>query len=195
MLVPDLGRASARDFHSGDKYGNHCSHLVQAKQKFGGNMKRMRAEAVNSILWKMLRNVQVLGYLIPLEDTSKETQSKGMLPILPAWRQSRGAPGLCIDKEQPFCSSSQGMRCAQALPVFLRAAASSFRAVGQEFGFESFFCILTGDAHQQIQLRLQKYDFQSDPSDEHKLYLPSPNCLKPDLLTQKIHLKYLAYFE
>lgn len=61
------------------------------------------------------------------------------------------------------------MRSAQALPDLLRAAASSFRAVGQDFGLKSFPCILTGDAGQQIQLRLQKYDFQRDPSDEQKL--------------------------
>lgn len=87
------------------------------------------------------------------------------------------------------------MRCAQALPAFLRAAASSFRAVGQDFGLKSLPCILTGDAGQQIQLRLQKYDCQRDPSDEHKLYLSSPKCLKPDLLIPKIQLKCLAYFE
>lgn len=74
------------------------------------------------------------------------------------------------------------MRCSQALSVFLRAADSSFRAVGQGFGLKSFPCILIGDAGQQIQSKLQKYDFQRDPSDEHKLYLSSQNCLKPDLL-------------
>lgn len=81
------------------------------------------------------------------------------------------------------------MRRAQALPVFLRAATSSFRAVGQDFELKSFLCFLSGDAGQQIQLRLQKYDFQRDPSDEHKLYLSGPKCLKPDLLIPKIHLK------
>lgn len=87
------------------------------------------------------------------------------------------------------------MRPVQALPVFLRAAASSLRAVGQDFELESLPSILTGDTGQQIQLRLQKYDFQGDPSDEHKLYLSSPKCLKRDLLIQKMHLKCWVYCE
>lgn len=64
--MPGLERVSVRDFHSGSKSGSLCSGFIQAKQEFGGNVKRTGAETVNGILWKMLRGAQV-----PPEHTSK----------------------------------------------------------------------------------------------------------------------------
>jgi len=55
LLVLGLGHVSVRDFHSGAKSGSLCSSFMQAKQGFGGNVKRTGAETVNSIFWKMLR--------------------------------------------------------------------------------------------------------------------------------------------
>lgn len=63
-------------------------------------MTRMRAETVNNILQQMPRGARVLGHLIPFQDpTRKETQRKGTAPGV---LQSRGAPALWIDTEQPF---------------------------------------------------------------------------------------------
>lgn len=97
---------------------------------------------------------------------------------------------LCISEEQPFCSCSEGVRNAQALPVLLRAVGS---CMGQDFGFKFSPCHVTSHFGQQFQLRLQKPDFQRALSCEHEGYLSSPNCLKPELLIQKTHLKYRVY--
>lgn len=55
--MPGLEHVPVRDFHSGARSGSLCSGFVQAKQEFGGNVKRTGAETVNSILRKMLRGV------------------------------------------------------------------------------------------------------------------------------------------
>lgn len=83
----------------------------------------------------------------------------------------------------------------KALSVFLRVVASSFRGIRWDFGLKSSLCHLTSNFGQQFQLRLQKLDFQRDPSCEHEVYLSSTNCLKPELLIQKMPLKCRAYCE
>lgn len=85
----------------------------------------------------------------------------------------KNKPSSCIStKNSHFAAvvSPQAKRSVQALSVFLRAVAS-FRDIGQEFVLRSTLCHLTGNFGQQIQLRLQKLDFQRDLSCEHEVYL------------------------
>jgi len=67
--------------------------------------------------------------------------------------------------------SPQATRSVEGLPVFLRAVASSFRDIGQDFGLKPPLCRLTSNFGQQFQLKLQKFDFQRDLSCEHEVYL------------------------